>query len=357
MNITNVSRSIFTPLGAYDALQPILSQSISFSDSFTEFVVHGISQSLSFSDSFTHSNKLSPPFSQSISFVSSFIVEHDLSRTISQSLVFTDSLIWNGLEYTSQSLVFSQSLIHSNILVRTLSNTLTFTDKIFRAEKIRQALLFVDSFEVLYSNTIFTDVLHFNDQFIHNVTVPQDINDHLFFNDHFGLHGRYTYSWHDVLIFPEPYTNKLIDNSYITIPNWVIFINRKNDYNKYLFLRSQNGSIMLASPLFGDLQSNIAEVRINRTVGGARYSYVKTSSRKHLKYEFNMRQDKYNELITFLDETNLDLITLTNWKEETWLVRIVNNPIILKAIKRDTYSVILEFEGFKSINGNYLCLE
>ncbi len=193
-------------------------------------------------------------------------------------------------------------------------------------------------------------------------TTTQTTTNILRLTDKFILEGHTQRTWEDFLIFQEPFVTTRVDNRFVTSPNWIVYVTKKGTDGlpivpTYTTLYSINGSVLLPNPLFGDNQESVNEVLINQTVGGKRFSYVKTSKRKKLEYKFEFRYAKMVELQEFLDGSNTEWLTLINWKSEIWNVKIVNNPIVYTGVSPGWYSVEFDFEGYRVQTGIYNCLE
>ncbi len=85
---------------------------------------------------------------------------------------------------------------------------------------------------------------------------------------------------------------------------------------------------------------------------GKTYTYVRKCTLERLKYSFQIGTYKAYELENFLINNSHKIITLINWKGETWAVNIMNNPIELNIAARwqntgERHDVTLEFEGIK----------
>ncbi len=212
-------------------------------------------------------------------------------------------------------------------------------------------------------NQVITNVLRLTDQFIVvGYETANILSDHLFLTDSFIVEGHTQRTWSDFLVLEEPFVTIKVDNRFVTSPSWIVYITKKGPDNlpvipSYITLYSINGSILLPNPVFGDSEESVNEVLINNTVGGKRFSYVKTSKRRKLEYKFEFRYSKMIELQNFLDACNLDWLTLINWKQEIWNIKIVTNPIIYESISIGWFSVILDMEGYLILQGDYHCLE
>ena len=82
----------------------------------------------------------------------------------------------------------------------------------------------------------------------------------------------------------------------------------------------------LPCPLFGDTQNYTGQMDLKRTMTGDTYTYVKKTSTEVVKYSFNLGTYKAIELRNFLLGHSQELITMHNWKGETWYVFLTNNP-------------------------------
>lgn len=321
MDILNVSKSIFDPFGGYYKNYPIITDTLVLVDSFDITHVRTISQSLTFFDGFVLAGDHDESLSDTLTFVSDFSVGGQI--TLSDSISFSDSFVSHDTHLTL-----------SDILTLTQTYTKSFNPR----SAYSDILLLDDTFSIAYATAL-------------------TISDDLSLVDSIGLHGHYTIALFDILNLSEDHVNIIFDNNVISIDSWQIIKVSTADFTPFILLNSLTSAIMLESPVFGDLQASINEIMVNRTINGSRYSYIKTSKRKHLKYEFNLRCDKYLELLDFIDQAILDWITLTNWKNEIWRVQIINDDLQLKAPSRDIYSIVLEFEGYLLNTGIYKCLE
>jgi hypothetical protein len=289
------------------------------------------------------------------------------TRILHDAIVITDS--WyiegtsgSGLNWRIENYVrINDSFIPHGTYKKTLTDTLVITDSftrhIGRVDQFSDTIIITDRFYFREIEETLTDILTIVDHFTFVKGGGNVLIDIIEINDYFTLAGKFTQIFSDTLVIPDNNVTRRVDNSFVSLPTWIVIKERKDSFNKYVYLYTADSAIVLDSPVFGDIEASVNNVLINRTVGGSRYSYIKTSNRKHLKYEFNLRCNKYLELEAFIDASILDWISLINWKDETWTVKIVNDPITIKAVSRDMYSVVLEFEGYKVTNGNYKCLE
>ena len=112
-------------------------------------------------------------------------------------------------------------------------------------------------------------------------------------------------------------------------------------------------SIVLPCPIFGDSQAYTGELNLKKTMTGDTFTYVKKTATEKLKYTFNLGTYKAIELREFLVGHSHELITLHNWKGETWYVFLTNNPFEFSHAARwqplgERVDITLEFEGIKT---------
>lgn len=244
------------------------------------------------------------------------------------------------------------------LLVEVFQDNLSFTSTFESFSNISlfsDSLIFTDEFQDHVSKIAFTDVFQLIQRFDISVSPQTRLSNLLYLRDNWVLYQSLTLALHDTLTLSDgPTFPYRYDRTFVPVPSFQVF---KNGPYPYVTLLSIQSMIVLDSPIFGDSEAPLNETKISLTVGGRRYSYNKTSALRHLKYEFQIRKRKYIELQNFIDNNNLNFIHLTNWKGEHWAVVLANNPIEYSAISQDWYSVILEFEGYKFLNGDYRCKE
>jgi hypothetical protein len=119
-----------------------------------------------------------------------------------------------------------------------------------------------------------------------------------------------------------------------------------------VILSCKDLNIVLPCPQFGDTEANVGQISLKRTMTGETYAYSKGSNLRKLSYRFLIERNKTYELLNFLKRYMSELITMINWKGETWLTFITNNPIslITKGLWRNCgeyVEVELQFEGTK----------
>ncbi len=328
-----------------------------------------------------------------------------LNETLNQSLFFTQSIIVVGpgpvpvvnVVSLTDHLVFNQLAIPTG-LIGLLSGPFDneiFPNQIFSYHIFPRGV-FTEGTSV--TPVIIKDKLHFTENLNGQNPTLHDhtFNQTLFLHDYFRTeYGRYVHHFHDQLQFEQELTYTTLPQTFISVPDKLIFveilhptlvlrrlctdhlflnqdnIQRNIDGNtitipgligtrsnnqkaRYVILQSKNSVVILPSPLFGDTQSNVSELKINRSVKGKVYTLIKRTQRQRLTYKFEVKRQKSNELQLFIDDNDLEWINITNWRGEMYYAKIINNPITFSAISRDgrclqsneRHQVELEFEGF-----------
>jgi hypothetical protein len=104
---------------------------------------------------------------------------------------------------------------------------------------------------------------------------------------------------------------------------------------------------VLPNPDFGDIDADLNEMKLERSMMGGVYTYIKTKSEKLLTYNFRLHRSKYYELEAFYENTIAQPIQLDNWKGETWVGYIINDVLDNTEKRKYDNEVTIEFEGIK----------
>jgi hypothetical protein len=250
---------------------------------------------------------------------------------------------------------FGADVSGSDPLSHTFTDTLSLTQTVGVSLSVQETV--TDNLDLTQTVGIvltvqhpITDILDFQQTVTLYRSQIMTVSDVIEFEDTLTIAGNFTTVIRHTIPFSESTIDRIYENNIISVPS-VLILKEQN----YVTLQSPTSAIILPNPLFSDTESNVNDVHLSKTVGGKKYSYIKTTKRKHLKYEFNFRYKKCLELRNFLDSSNDIWLTMTNWKNEVWKVILINNPITFTAIDREMYSVTLEFEGYKIVPGDYRC--
>lgn len=107
-------------------------------------------------------------------------------------------------------------------------------------------------------------------------------------------------------------------------------------------------AIILPSADFGD-QHGLA-INLNRMVSitNVRYTYIKRKQRDKINCTITMPLNKVFELQAFINLYLLEDIKLTDYKNDIWNVKLMNNPFEHNFFARGEYAtIVLNFEGVK----------
>jgi len=258
------------------------------------------------------------------------------NRTVTQSLELTqEATLSKTTGIATHSLALTQSATVQKIINKTVSQTISLT---------QEAIGFRAATHTLNLSQTATCVK------VINCSVTQTLN----LTQSVGRQATYNLSVAQTLVFNVPrqvsapilgsngqfqYNQPLVD--VVLIPTKCMVI-----------LGTPAKSIILPCPLFGDTQNYTGELNLKKTMTGDTFTYVKKTTTQKLKYSFNLGTYKAIELRKFLEEHSSELITLRNWKGETWFVYLTNNPFEFVHAARwqpkgERVDVTLEFEGIK----------
>lgn len=107
-------------------------------------------------------------------------------------------------------------------------------------------------------------------------------------------------------------------------------------------------TIFLPNPMFGDQINYQQSLKQHRTIRGKTFYYVKRKGRSKQVFKILMTREKSVEFQTFFDAAVGREVVFTNHNNETWIGRIINNPI--EAVAKSTSEMTeigFEFEGIK----------
>jgi hypothetical protein len=123
-----------------------------------------------------------------------------------------------------------------------------------------------------------------------------------------------------------------------------------------LILKTSDAVITLPGPIFGDVIGNLNNIIIQKSMNDTTYSYVKRTKTQKLQYNFVLSRRKGLELRKFIQNNCAKLITIIDWKGETWKAYLTTNPVQLEPKERwancdpgdsEKINVGLEFEGLR----------
>ncbi len=103
---------------------------------------------------------------------------------------------------------------------------------------------------------------------------------------------------------------------------------------------------LLPDPEFHDEQEREVHAIVKYAMDGTIYTTRKRNNSQKLTYDFNLTRLKSLELFEFIKAYFPYNIRLTNWKNEVWVVKILNDPIDFTAVAiKEINTVRLEFRG------------
>lgn len=114
---------------------------------------------------------------------------------------------------------------------------------------------------------------------------------------------------------------------------------------KYVKMSSAGGIVILPAPVYENTQRNKSLISVKRTMTGGTRVFVEPNANSGLKYQFVITESKKKELLNFLKASNTKLITITDWKKNTWIAVLITNPVSANSVGNDRVEVALEFEA------------
>jgi hypothetical protein len=294
--------------------------------------------------------------------------------SINDILNLADNLTYFSDLHTSYSLVINDTLalIEHFVSFKPTYHVVDITDTLILRDSFHQTLGFYHYYLQDYIRLIenvnltlppsvgvsLTDTLVFVETLNKQVILSVHLNDELVLNE-----NGYTKYVEGITInvpgliatkVPNPNPNPVYNGMALGLQSGFI-----RPSLPYVTLQGLTDVVLLPAPLFGDVQSNVGTVNINRAISGKMYTFIKKTVRNRLKWKFSLRRQKAYELNLYIQKNNLDFMYVTDWKGNMWYMKIVNNPVIFEAISRDSpicvqsneyHEVELEFEGYL-ING------
>lgn len=272
----------------------------------------------------------------------SFSATAILNRTINQVLNLTQSARNNPhIAHVTQTLTFSQQTRQGNILLRSITETLIINQTAFRVFTTQSTLSLIQSISVTrVHNQRVNQTLHISPTVIRTATLHRAGSNTLIFrspNIVLPIGG---------LIFTPPPVQGTIS------PSRTGCSTPTNNGRCYIYLGVPEQTILLPCPQLGDSQSNSSTMTLKRTMTGGTLTYMKKTGLQKLKYSFWLGRQKSLELKDFLINYAERIITLYNFKGETWYAALTNSPFEFVAKERyqpqgERIEVTLEFEGVK----------
>jgi len=107
-----------------------------------------------------------------------------------------------------------------------------------------------------------------------------------------------------------------------------------------------NTTTFLPNPLFNDSEGLTSSLSLNRTMGGNVYTYIKTSTRKKIVFNFEFTRQKGLEFRAFLRSYFSSTIRLTDHLGSIFIGKFTSNPFELTS-PGNYQNIQIEFEGIK----------
>jgi hypothetical protein len=264
------------------------------------------------------------------------------NRTVTQTITFGQTVRgFHDKIANNQTLVFAQTASVQKFKAATVTQTFSMTQEAFRIYPISQSLAIIQTVTPIH---------------VHNLNVAQT----------FVIHQQalkrsiYNRTTSNILVFNPNKTIKLplfglqhpnLPVQQLEYAYHPAYVARLSSVCTVVFSVPQR-AIVLPCARLGDSQAYTGTMTLKRTMTGDTYTYVKRSQTSKLKYLFWLGRQKGLEFRDFIISYNSQLITLLNWKGETWYGFFSSNPFELVTAERwqnagERVDVTIEFEGIK----------
>lgn len=264
-----------------------------------------------------------------------------LNRTVTQTLSINQQItLQKPTQNNTQSLTFNQSLMVSKVHIEEIQQTLTLTQEAIAARAIIQTLtLSQDAEAVRVHNRTITQTFTISQAVARNTVINRGVEQSLQF---------YTNNEQSIPIIGATGSGLQTHFRYTLESAIATLVPRKC----LVVLGVPDQIIVLPCPIFGDSQSEQGTIDLKRTMTGDTFTYVRKQRLQKVEYSFHVGSRKAYEMKQFLLEHSYKLITMSNWKGETWLVMLANNPVEFVNTGRwqnvgERVEFTLQFEGIK----------
>lgn len=353
-----------------------ISETLVFSD--TAIINRILPRAISDTLSFTETSHIS--YAKSVSDTLSFTdtIVYNVSRGVEDTLTFTDSVdkafirnrsVLHALNFTettqpeftlnsnvSHTLTFTETVGHVLAHIRAALHTLTFHETVKQpAHELTTTLTFVETAHGVAPPKVYataSSTLSLTDTTTVKRIYSRAIVSPLAFTETAGRQVVRSLNVTDDLTFAEGFYSKplplITANGQIVITLPVVSIIK---VQPFVIMRSPNSAIVLPTPEFNDTDNGNTTVLVQRSMIGDYRTYVRPSQRITLSYTYILGRRKALELKAFVSANLTQLITLINWKGESYVGFLGNNPVSFNITGRyvgesEKVSVAIEFQGY-----------
>jgi hypothetical protein len=247
------------------------------------------------------------------------------------------------------------SLIFNTPVTQHLSIVQNSSRRVIFQRILNQSLVFVQ-----FVNYIRAKNLNFTQALILNQTATKQ---HIITRRVFQVLGLQQTAIRSVT-FNRTAMNTLVFNNYMTketsmfghptiiIPTAIATIVSNDIRKQFVILEIPDRAISLPPPEFNDGEALMDTVITKRSMNNILYSWIRRNDLRKLRYVFPLGRPKALELRDFIYAGIGQVIKMTNWKGEIWMVNITNNPVelVLKTRylnERELVNISVEFQGIK----------
>lgn len=336
-----------------------LTNTLTFTETLTVHIIsqRNLANTLAFTQSLATSKVYNKTLTNTLIFTEVYELTPALIGNINNHLTFTTSQITRTVVYhrtLSNTFVITEHLDRNNVKLKTITNTLLFTE-LFNPRP--------DLYPTTSQSLLFTQTL--------NANIIRNINNHLVLSQTFTQHRIFNITLSNNLLFNQSLTSRMIYTKILTQTlTWLPFYRMAipipgqfvdipafygaliSGHNCHVIIQSPTNSIVLPCPLFGDTISNQDTMVMKKSMNNVTYTYIRRSPLQKVSYSFQLGRLKSLELREFFLNNTAKLLRMINWKNETWVVYLLTNPLDLVPKSRYDFEdemvlTTLEFMGVK----------
>lgn len=353
----------------------VAADTLSFSESLTEFIAKLLRDVLDFENVFTLNAIFQKPANDVFEMFDSISLNTYMRLNISESLTFTDVMHADRVTPLSDSFAFTESMtgVASKLVTdvfffietmsvakvkhESISDSMTFTDNLgiilVLVREIQETLTLLETYlGIRVKFGVASDTFTLSDLLVrevHAVTAPDTLSfsdtmtyqkigvghptDTLTFASTVFVNTVLSRTLTDTLLFQE---RRPADNqppSAISLPD-----TPTGTYgtvaNKMMIFIGQTRSVVISPPEFNDYVSDRNQVIFKRKMDASVTTFIKTCKDEKLHYEFLVPKPKADELREFFDAENGRSFTIYDWNGYVWIAKLLNDTIDKEEVAR-----------------------
>lgn len=359
------SRPIFTIFPVFHTvvrttkLSKTLAHTFNLNQTIVNFRVKALQQTLALTQ--TISAFAAKAVNQSFALTQQILVSRAYNQAVAQTLFIEQDVLGNKSQQLSLSSIFAPNQIvqKQKVLSRSISQSLIMTSKAEKtpiSKTVSQTLNLVSTATVVkVISRSLSQSVNFQQTIVRTQTRNLLLTHNLIFqNEHNVPFNDLNIPIPNLQIINIQNSDQTLEGAFVLINNGLLFVSggKLRRRKKYVILQVPSRTIILPAAELNDGENNESILSIRRMMNGDTKTYVKTTNRVKLSYDFVIDTDKAEELEKFIYDFNTDYMSLINWKDEIWRVQLQNNPVSFVTEGRygncrEKNNVTLDFEGVR----------